>query len=177
MKSGKRTLMMDIQQSSNGPGTRTWMVGFAALACMLVIGLAIRFAYPRFLGNTIANRLPAVSQPVSGTPKHDPEGQEDATPSRSAVKPISEPINLTQAQRATLRSIFAPFSPPRVHQPNFELMIGTGVAKQTPLADLPPEVPKVLSGFSGDQYVIAGEDLVIVDRHSHRVAAIIGNVK
>ena len=56
-------------------------------------------------------------------------------------------------------------------------MIGASVAEQTPLADLPPEVPKVLNGFSGDKYVIAGDELVIVDQHSLRVAAFIGGVK
>ena len=64
-----------------------------------------------------------------------------------------------------------------MERPNFELMIGAAVAKQTPLADLPPEVPKVLSGFSGDKYVIAGDELVIVDQHSRRVAAVIGGIK
>ena len=76
-----------------------------------------------------------------------------------------------------LRSIFASGNPPRVERPNFELMIGASVAEQTPLADLPPEVPKVLNGFSGDKYVIAGDEFVIVDQHSRRVAAFIGGVK
>jgi hypothetical protein len=76
-----------------------------------------------------------------------------------------------------LRSIFASGNPPRVERPNFELMIGASVAEQTPLADLPPEVPKALNGFSGDKYVIAGDELVIVDQRSRRVAAIIGGVK
>ena len=49
-------------------------------------------------------------------------------------------------------------------------------AEQKP-AGLPPEVPKVLNGFSGDKYVIAGDELVIVDQHSLRVAAFIGGVK
>ena len=110
--------------------------------------------------------------------KQNPAGEEHASGRpASATKETSEPINITDAQRATLRSIFASGNPPRVERPNFELMIGASVAEQTPLADLPPEVPKVLNGFSGDKYVIAGDELVIVDQHSRRVAAFIGGVK
>ena len=34
-----------------------------------------------------------------------------------------------------------------------------------------------LNGFWGDQYLIAGNDLVIVDQHSRRVAGIIAGVR
>ncbi|MBU6463948.1 MAG: hypothetical protein KGK01_01235 [Bradyrhizobium sp.] len=115
-------------------------------------------------GEQVAKQSPAVEEHASG----------GAT---SATEETSEPINISDTQRTTLRSIFSTGNPPRVERPNFELMIGTAVAKQTPLADLPPAVPKVLNGFSGDKYVIAGDELVIVDQHSRRVAAIIGNVK
>jgi hypothetical protein len=164
--------MMDIQRSSEGAGTRTLTVGVAALACILIIGFAIRFASPRFLGNN-----PYLGA-MSASGRQGPGGQEDAAGGgASFIKAASESIKLTEAQHATLRSIFASANPPKVDQPNFELMIGAGVAKQTPLADLPPEVPQVLNGFSGHQYVIAGDDLVIVDQHSRHVAAIIRNVK
>ncbi len=125
-------------------------------------------------GGEAAKQIPAGKEAA----KQNPEGEEHASGGRaSATKATSEPINITDAQRATLRSIFASGNPPRVEPPNFELMIGASVAEQTPLADLPPEVPKVLNGFSGDKYVIAGDELVIVDQHSRRVAAFIGGVK
>jgi hypothetical protein len=108
--------------------------------------------------------------------QQNPAPEEHASNSDSATKAISEPINVTDAQRTRLRSIFAAANPPKVERPNFELMIGASVAEQTPLADLPPEVPKLLNGFSGDKYVVAGDELVIVDQYSHRVAAVIGDV-
>jgi hypothetical protein len=193
-KSVKGPAMMDIQRSSEGAGTRTLTVGVAALACMLVIGFAIRFASPRFVGNnpylgklstgsdvrppatTIGNGVQAQGEAMNVSARQDPGGQEDAAGGRARfINQASEP--LTEAQRATLRSIFASANSPKVDQPNFELMIGAAVAKQTPLADLPPQMPPVLNRFSGHQYVIAGDDIVIVDQHSYRVAAIIRNVK
>jgi hypothetical protein len=131
-------------------------------------------AKPNPAGGETAKQIPAGKEAA----KQNPEGEEHASGGRaSASKGTSAPINITDAQRATLRSIFASGSPPRVERPNFEVMIGASVAEQTPLADLPPEVPKVLNGFSGDKYVIAGDELVIVDQHSRRVAAFIGDVK
>lgn len=56
-------------------------------------------------------------------------------------------------------------------------MIGTSVPRQTQVADLPPEVTQVLNGFWGDQYLIAGNTLVIVDQHSRRVAGIIAGIR
>lgn len=131
-------------------------------------------AKPNPAGGETAKQIPASKEAA----KQTPEGEEHASNAHaSATKEISGPININDAQRATLRSIFASGSPPRVERPNFEVMIGASVAEQTPLADLPPEVPKVLNGFSGDKYVIAGDELVIVDQHSRRVAAFIGDIK
>ncbi|KRQ15826.1 DUF1236 domain-containing protein [Bradyrhizobium manausense] len=62
-------------------------------------------------------------------------------------------------------------------RPNFEMMVGISVPQQTETADLPAEATQVLNGFWGDQYLLAGKDLIIVDQHSRRVAAIIANVR
>jgi hypothetical protein len=120
----------------------------------------------------------AKQNPAGGEPAKQNHGSEEhASGGHASAIKTSEPINISDAQRATLRAIFASGHPPTVERPNFELMIGASVAEQTPLADLPPEVPKVLNGFSGDKYVIAGDELVIVDQHSRRVAAFIAGVK
>jgi len=76
-----------------------------------------------------------------------------------------------------LLAIFADAKAPKVDRPNFEMMIGTAVPRQTELADLPPEATEVLNGYWGSQYLIAGKDLVVVDQHSRRVAAIIAGVQ
>jgi hypothetical protein len=127
--------------------------------------------------NPVAREV-AKQNPAGGeTAKQNPGIEERASGGHASAIKTSEPISIDDAQRATLRAIFASGHPPTVARPNFELMIGASVAEQTPLADLPPEVPKALNGFSGDKYVIAGDELVIVDQRSRRVAAIIGGVK
>jgi len=195
--------MTDFPRDYEEEGARKLVDRAAIVGCILVV--AAWFTSPWFLGSndhlakpstasavytpaTVGNAVPARSEATSGVAKQNPAGKEAAKQNpaddehasvgrASATKETSEPINITDAQRATLRSIFASGNPPRVERPSFELMIGATVAEQTPLADLPPEAPKVLNGFSGDQFVIAGDELVIVNQRSRRVAAIIGGVK
>jgi hypothetical protein len=196
--------MTDFPRDSEEEGGARKLVDRAAIVgCILVV--AAWFTSPWFLGSkdhlvksstasavhtpaTVGNAVPARSEATSGIARQNPAGKEAAKQNpaddehasvgrASATKETSEPINITDAQRATLRSIFASGNPPRVERPSFEVMIGASVAEQTPLADLPPEAPKVLNGFSGDQFVIAGDELVIVNQRSRRVAAIIGGVK
>jgi hypothetical protein len=89
----------------------------------------------------------------------------------------TEPAHLSDQQRERLRSILSSANGPTMDRPNFEMMVGTSVPRQAEVTDLPPDVSQVLNGFWGDQYLIAGHDLVIVDQHSRRVAAIIAGVK
>jgi hypothetical protein len=61
-------------------------------------------------------------------------------------------------------------------KPNFELMIGTSVPRQATLTDLPAEATQVLNGYFGGQYMMTRHDLMVVDQHTRRVAAIISSV-
>ncbi|WP_041359435.1 DUF1236 domain-containing protein [Nitrobacter hamburgensis] len=193
--------MIDFPHSEEG--SRKLLNRAAVVALILLVGAWFAFSWFQRSKELLAtpstgsdvhtpatnagNAIPAQSQSTSIAAKQNPGGGETAKQNpgieerasgghASAIK-TSEPINIDDAQRATLRAIFASGHPPTVARPNFELMIGASVAEQTPLADLPPEVPKALKGFSGDKYVIAGDELVIVDQRSRRVAAIIGGVK
>jgi Protein of unknown function (DUF1236) len=62
---------------------------------------------------------------------------------------------------------------PRRAGAEFELQIGAAVPRQTELHDLPPEVAEAMSGYWDDQYVLVRDTMVIVDRNSRRVAAIV----
>ena len=123
--------------------------------------------------------MPTQREAQSAVAKNDPAGIEDRTGGRARkIKQSSQPVSLDQEQRDRLRAIFSNAKgQPKVDPPNFEMMIGTAVPRQTELADLPPEATEVLNGYWGSQYLIAGKDLVVVDQHSRRVAAIIAGVQ
>ena len=58
----------------------------------------------------------------------------------------------------------------------FELQIGAALPRQTELHDLPPELAEAMNGYWHDQYVLVRDTMVIVDRNSRRVVAIVPGV-
>ena len=185
----------DRAHPSDMEGTRKLMIGGSVIAAVLFVGLLAWLALPHFLGTTdylgrpatgadnrtasttVGTGVPAQREAQSAVAKDDPAGNEDATGGRARnIKQSTQPVSLTQAQRDKLRTIFSTKTEAKVDRPNFEMMVGTSVPRQAQLADLPPEATQVLNGYWGDQYLIAGKDLVVVDQHSRRVAAIISGV-
>jgi hypothetical protein len=176
-------------------GTRKLMIGGAVLAGVLFLATLAWLAVPDLIGTTdyvgrpmtgadnktvatgVGTGVPTQREAQSSVAKNDPAGNEDATGGRArSIKQSSEPVSLSQDQRDQLRTIFSSASAPKMDEPNFELMIGTSVPRQATLADLPAEATQVLNGYFGGQYMMAGRDLVVVDQHTRRVAAIISGV-
>jgi hypothetical protein len=166
------------------------------VAGVLFIGLFAWFAVPQLAGTTdylgrpptgadkgtastkVGTGVPTQREAESTHAKNDPVGAEDSTGGRARrIKESSQPVSLSKEQRDRLRIIFSSAGEPKTDHPNFEMMIGTSVPRQTELADLPPQAAEVLNSHAGSQYMIAGSDLVVVDRNSRRVAAIIADVR
>ena len=121
--------------------------------------------------------MPTQGEAQSTVAKNDSGGAEDPTGGRARnIKQSSQPVSLSHEQRDKLRAILASAGGPRVDRPNFEMMIGTSVPRQTESADLPAEAVQLLGGFNGARYLIAGSDLIVIDQNSRRVAAIIAGV-
>jgi hypothetical protein len=59
---------------------------------------------------------------------------------------------------------------------DFSLAIGAAVPQQVELQRLPPQISSVIGGYQGDDYVIVGDQLVIIDPSARRVVAIVSNV-
>jgi hypothetical protein len=187
--------MVRDSRSTDRADTRKLMVGGSVLAAALFVGMLAWFAVPHLFGptdylgrpatgadnktasTTVGTGVPTQREAESAVAKNDPAGNEDPTGGRARnIKQSSQPVSLTQEQRDKLRTIFSSKTEAKTDRPNFELMIGTSVPGQARLADLPPEATQVLNGYWGDQYLIAGKDLIVVDQHSRRVAAIISGV-
>jgi Protein of unknown function (DUF1236) len=189
-------MVKDLSRETERDGTRKLMMAGLVLAAVLFVGFLVWFAVPQMFGaadyvgrpstgadksapaTTVGTGVPAQREAVSKAAKQDPAGNDDPTGGRARnVMQTTQPVSLSDQQREQLRSIFSTAHGPTMDRPNFEMMIGTSVPRQTELADLPPEVTQVLNGFWGDQYLIAGNDLVIVDQHSRRVAGIIAGIR
>ena len=186
----------DFSRNEERDGTRRILVGGCIAAAVLFVGLFGWFAVPDLFGTTdylgrpstgadrntaattVGTGVPTQREAESAIAKSDPAGTEDSSGGRARrVKQSSQSVSLNTDQREKLLAIFSKTGGPRLDRPNFELMVGTSVPRQTELADLPPEATEVLNGYWGSQYLIAGRDLVIVDQHSRRVGAIISGVQ
>jgi hypothetical protein len=58
----------------------------------------------------------------------------------------------------------------------FSIVIGSSVPREVKLEDLPVEIADVLNGYNGDQYLIVGDQLVVVDRQSRSISAIVPGI-
>jgi hypothetical protein len=176
-------------------GTRNLMVGASAAAALLLVGALAWLAVPSLLGTTdyvgrpstgadsktaataLGTGVPTQREAQSSAAKNDPAGSEDSTGGRARkIMQSSEGVSLTPDERQKLRAVLSSSTAPRMDRANFELMVGTSVPRQTELADLPPEATQILNGYWGDQCLIAGHDLIVIDHSSRRVAAIISGV-
>jgi Protein of unknown function (DUF1236) len=63
-----------------------------------------------------------------------------------------------------------------VNKVDFSLVVGSSVPRDVELQNLSPEIADALGGYSGDQYLLVRDQLVIVDRSSRRIVALIPGV-
>jgi len=85
-------------------------------------------------------------------------------------------LKLTDVQREQIRSYFAGKSANRLQSVDFSVAIGAAVPRQVELQKLPDQISSVLGGYQGDDYLIVGDQLVIVDQSARRVVAIVPNI-
>lgn len=172
-------------------GTRRLVLGAAVIAAIFFVGLTLwPLLSSNQLGTPPGGANPSTAPEVTagrGSPeqraaestvgKNDPAGQEDATGGRArSIKETSRPLQLNEQQRDKVKQIIAKANPPKTQKVDFELMIGTAVPQQAQLEDIPPEITQVMNGYWGDQYLVVGDTMVIVDQHSRRVVAIVPGV-
>ncbi len=128
--------------------------------------------------STTGAGVPAQSNAESTQGKLNPAGPGDQSGGRSqALKQTSEPAHVDDQTRKKIADVLHGVkNPPRTDLAGVEPEIGASVPNSVQKADLPAELTDLLGGYRGDQYVLVHDKLVIVDRHSQRVTAIISGV-
>jgi hypothetical protein len=86
-------------------------------------------------------------------------------------------LSLSQEQREKIKSYFARSSIPREESVNLSLSIGASVPRQAPTHDFPQELEKDVPAYRGTLYVRARDQLVIVDRDTRRIVAIVPGIE
>jgi hypothetical protein len=101
---------------------------------------------------------------------------QNAPGAAAQIEQTAEPLKLSEQQRQQIRDFFAKQKGDRAKDVNFTLAIGSAVPQGVPLQKLPAEVASALGGYQADQYVLVGNQLVIVEPNARRVVAIVPGI-
>jgi hypothetical protein len=101
---------------------------------------------------------------------------QNASGEAAQIEQTAAPLKLSDAQRQQIRQYFASQPGQRMQSANFSLAIGAAVPQGVSLQKLPPEMSSATGGYQGDDYVLVGDQLVIVDPSARRVVALVPNV-
>jgi hypothetical protein len=101
---------------------------------------------------------------------------QNAPGAAAQIEQTAEPLKLTDQQRQQIREFFANQKGDRSKEVNFTLAIGAAVPQNVKLQKLPAEVSSALGGYQADQYIIVGNQLVIVEPNARRVVAIVPGI-
>jgi hypothetical protein len=184
-------MAQDLSRAEERRGTRRLMLAGGVLAAFLLVAVVL---WPLVVDNKLGigpggadqSRTPDLTTSrgtqvqraaESSEGKNNPAGQEDGSGARARqIRETSQPLQLTDEQRQKVRQIIAKENAPKEQKVDFELMIGTAVPRQARLQDIPPEITQLMNGYWGDQYLLAGDTMIIVDHQSRRVVAIVPGV-
>lgn len=101
---------------------------------------------------------------------------QNAPGAAAQIEQTAQPLKLTDQQRQQIRDFFAKQQGDRTGSVNFTLAIGSAVPQDVQLQPLPPQISATLGGYKADQYIIVGNQLVIVEPQARRVVAIVPNI-
>ena len=97
---------------------------------------------------------------------------QNASGETARIERTATPLQLSDAQRQQIRQYFASQPGQRMQSANFSLAVGAVVPQDVPLQKLPPEILSTLGGYQGSDYVLVGDQLVIVDPTGRVVALV-----
>lgn len=174
----------DFERSERRRATRRVMLSAAIAAAVLLIGFAVwpflapgRFAPGPHPSQSTTGQVGSDQRAGESKAAKDTFAPDDPSGGRAReIKHSAEPLSLNPQQREKLREIIGTQNAPRDDRLPISLEVGEAVPHEVELRDLPPEATRILNGYAGDQYVVVRDKLVIVDRLSRRVAAIVPNV-
>jgi hypothetical protein len=104
------------------------------------------------------------------------ESGQSASGEAAQIQQTAAPLKLSDAQRRQIQQYFASQHGHRMQSVNFSLAVGAAVPQDVPLQKLPPEISSAMSGYQGDDYVLVGDQLVIVDSTARRVVAVVPQI-
>jgi Protein of unknown function (DUF1236) len=83
-------------------------------------------------------------------------------------------VQLSEQQRTQIKGVIVKDrSVVRVDHPDFDVRVGVTVPRTVHVAVLPPEVITIVPEYRGFDYILVGDQLLIIDPHTMEVVAIV----
>lgn len=176
----------ELSREEERRSTRRVMIGGAIAAVLIAIGLTL---WPWLPGV----QAPSAPTPVTAPRSNQSEGQSAAgkntTPPARADANSTTPatvgraqditatasnrLDLTEAHRATIGDFAARHRQDQLENVDFTVSVGAAIPKKVQLRDFPIQLADALSSYMADQYVLLPKQLVIVEKQTRRIVAIV----
>ena len=88
--------------------------------------------------------------------------------------PGGKSAQLSVEQRTKIKGIIGRGHVARVDHPDFSVRVGTVVPRSVHVTVLPSDIVEVVPQYRGYDYVLVGDEILIVDPHSLEIVAILG---
>jgi hypothetical protein len=131
---------------------------------------------PGNTGPNGAEQRTGQTQP-NGTEQHTGQMQQNGGPSRDTAQDKgtgSHAAQLTNDQRVKIKGIIGrEHNVVRANNVDFNVSVGTAVPRSVHVAVLPPEIVTVVPEYRGFDYIVVGDQLLIIDPHTLEIVAIL----
>jgi hypothetical protein len=84
-----------------------------------------------------------------------------------------EQVQVSEQQRTRIHERIGRLRTQRLNRADFSLEVGAAVPRSVRVYTLPPEIVEVVPEYRGYDYVLVGEDIVIIDPESHEIVGVI----
>ena len=180
-------MVKNMTQREEQQGTSAVFVWSAIVALAAAAGLMVWFFVPGF------SQSDGPDVAVNGQRSHETQG---SSVTAQVTKPLTasgpratDPstvgrnerltgsatpeVNLTPDQGDALKSYVSQHGDERMESANFTTTIGAAVPTDAALHDIPAQLAKSLPNFRNDQYIVVADKLIIVEKQTRRIVAIV----
>ena len=180
-------MVKNMTRGEEQHGTSTIFVWSTIVVAAVAVGLTVWFFMPGFSQpgspNVAANGqrsnetqgMSVTAQVTKPVPTTEPRSTDPSTVGRKEriTGSASSEVGLTPDQIAALKNYVSGHSNERVQSADFTMTVGAAVPDKTQLRDMPAQLDKSLPNFKDDQYILVGDQFIIVEKPTRRIVAIV----
>ena len=182
--------MAEISPREQRSGMARLMIWGCAIGILLLIAVSLWPLMPAPETGAASKASPRPNEQSAATDQRSNQGSgastvgatqsgalEDSTGAKArAIQHTASSSSISGEQRDRLRDTLTRAGALRVDSVDYTLSVGGAVPRQAELRPLPPEASTIMQGYSGAEYVVVRDQLVIVDPQARRIVAIIPGV-